>query len=121
MSASQQLEKAATNYASEAVRLDKQGSKGMAITMYQRAIETLLKIVQLYPDYGLNKVYAQRAMAYQERIKSLQGAGYVETQQEKTFDAVGPSGTEKKASYETPLFYPRISSLSHHTPIQCNC
>jgi vacuolar protein-sorting-associated protein 4 len=72
MSASQQLEKSATNYASEAVRLDKQGSKGMAITMYQRAIETLLKIVQLYPDYGLNKVYAQRAMAYQERVQILQ-------------------------------------------------
>jgi SpoVK/Ycf46/Vps4 family AAA+-type ATPase len=72
MSASQQLEKAATNYASEAVRLDKQGSKGMAITMYQKAIETLLKIVQLYPDYGLNKVYAQRAMAYQERVQILQ-------------------------------------------------
>lgn len=73
MSASQELEKSATNYASEAVRLDKQGSRGMAITMYQRAIETLLKIVHLYPDYGLNKVYIQRAMAYQERVKVLQG------------------------------------------------
>ncbi len=32
MSASQELEKSATNYALEAVRLDKHGSKGMAIT-----------------------------------------------------------------------------------------
>jgi SpoVK/Ycf46/Vps4 family AAA+-type ATPase len=75
LSASPELEKAATNYAIEAVRLDKQGSKGMAITMYQRAIETLLKLAQLYPEYGLNKVYIQRAMAYQERIKAIQGVG----------------------------------------------
>ncbi len=73
MSASQELEQAATNYAMEAVRLDKQGSNGMAITMYQKAIETLLKIAHLYPEYSLNKVYIQRAMAYQERVKVLQG------------------------------------------------
>jgi vacuolar protein-sorting-associated protein 4 len=74
MSASQELEKNATTYALEAVRLDKQGSKGMAITMYQKAIESLLQLVQLYPEYSLNKVYVQRAIAYQERIKAVQGA-----------------------------------------------
>ncbi len=74
MSASQELEKAATNSALEAVRLDKQGAKGMAITMYQKAIESLLQLVQLYPEYTLNKVYIQRAIAYQERIKAIQGA-----------------------------------------------
>jgi SpoVK/Ycf46/Vps4 family AAA+-type ATPase len=74
MSAAQELEKNATNYALEAVRLDKQGSKGLAITMYQKAIESLLQLTQLYPEYGLNKVYIQRAIAYQERIKALQGA-----------------------------------------------
>jgi SpoVK/Ycf46/Vps4 family AAA+-type ATPase len=74
MSASSELEKAATAYALDAVRLDKQGQKGRAITLYQKAIESLLQLVQLYPEYGLNKVYVQRAIAYQERIKSLQGA-----------------------------------------------
>jgi SpoVK/Ycf46/Vps4 family AAA+-type ATPase len=74
MSAAQELEKNATTYALEAVRLDKQGSKGMAITTYQKAIESLLQLTQLYPEYGLNKVYLQRAIAYQERIKALQGA-----------------------------------------------
>ncbi|RLI17681.1 AAA family ATPase, partial [Candidatus Bathyarchaeota archaeon] len=73
MGASEELEKLATHYASEAVKLDKQGARGMAIAMYQKAIENLLKLVQLYPNYGLNKVYIQRAMAYQERIKVLQG------------------------------------------------
>jgi len=73
MSASNELEKAATAYALDAVRMDKQGQKGRAITLYQKAIESLLQLVQLYPEYGLNKVYVQRAIAYQERIKVLQG------------------------------------------------
>ncbi len=74
MSASSELEKAATAYALDAVKSDKKGAKGRAITLYQKAIESLLQLVQLYPDYGLNKVYVQRAMAYQERIKILQGS-----------------------------------------------
>jgi SpoVK/Ycf46/Vps4 family AAA+-type ATPase len=74
MSASNELEKAATAYALDAVRLDKQGQRGRAITLYQKSIESLLQLVQLYPEYGLNKVYVQRAIAYQERIKALQGA-----------------------------------------------
>jgi SpoVK/Ycf46/Vps4 family AAA+-type ATPase len=108
MSASSELEKAATSYAIEAVRLDKQGSKGMAITMYQKSIETLLKLVQLYPDYGLNKVYIQRAMSYQERIRAVQGVGgSFEPQQgeekpatEESASSEAPSSEPKKASFE---------------------
>ena len=74
MSASQELEKAATAFALDAVRLDKAGSKGKAIALYQKAIESLLQLVQLYPEYNLNKVYITRAVAYQERIKALQGS-----------------------------------------------
>lgn len=74
MSASQELERVATAYALEAVKMDKLGNKGRAITLYQKAIESLLQLVQLYPEYGLNKVYVQRAIAYQERIKALQGS-----------------------------------------------
>jgi SpoVK/Ycf46/Vps4 family AAA+-type ATPase len=101
MSASQELEKDATNYALEAVRLDKQGSKGMAITMYQKAIETLLKLVQLYPEYSLNKVYIQRAIAYQERIKALQGAVMPVEPRNEAGDVEGAKSTEGgKSSYE---------------------
>ncbi|MFQ5758310.1 MAG: AAA family ATPase [Candidatus Bathyarchaeia archaeon] len=100
MSASQELEKAATNYAIEAIRLDKQGARGMAITMYQKAIETLLKLVQLYPDYGLNTVYIQRAMAYQERIRVLQGAGHIQPRlEERPTETSVPPGTQK-AGYD---------------------
>ncbi len=113
MNASQELEQAATKYAMEAVRLDKQGSKGMAITMYQKGISTLLKLVRLYPNYGLNSVYIQRAQAYQERIKALQGGGpvqpiqHVQPQTERTvemFDQPPPAeaaqGNDGKASYD---------------------
>ena len=106
MSASQELEKNATNYALEAVRLDKQGSRGMAITMYQKAIESLLKLVQLYPEYNLNKVYIQRAMAYQERIKIIQGGLPIQPEEDGEGRPTEPSppgaGTseEKKASFE---------------------
>ena len=101
MSASQELEKNATNYALEAVRLDKQGSKGMAIMMYQKAIESLLKLVQLYPEYSLNKVYIQRAIAYQERIKALQGAVIPVEPQNEARDVEGAKSTEGgKSSYE---------------------
>ncbi|MEM4701156.1 MAG: AAA family ATPase, partial [Candidatus Bathyarchaeia archaeon] len=101
MEAAQELEKSATNYALEAVRLDKQGAKGMAITMYQKAIETLLKLVQLYPEYSLNKIYIQRAIAYQERIKVLQGSIAPTEQQpeSKSVESAKP-GETKKASYE---------------------
>ena len=70
--APQELENSASKYAAEAIRLDSQGSRGMAIQSYQRAIEALVKLVQIYPDYKLNKVYMERATAYQNRIKALQ-------------------------------------------------
>ncbi len=109
MSASQELEKAATKYALEAIRLDKQGSRGMAITMYQKGISTLLKLVRLYPNYGLNSVYIQRAQAYQERIKSLQGQGPVQParyQSERSVEMMdnqppeAKTRTDEKASYD---------------------
>jgi SpoVK/Ycf46/Vps4 family AAA+-type ATPase len=70
--APQELENTASKFAEEAIRLDSQGSRGMAIQHYQRAVESLLKLVQLYPEYKLNKIYVERAKAYQNRIKALQ-------------------------------------------------
>ncbi|MGH9922182.1 MAG: AAA family ATPase, partial [Nitrososphaerales archaeon] len=70
--APQELENTASKYAEEAIRLDSQGSRPMAIQYYQRSVESLLKLVQLYPEYNLNKIYVERAKAYQNRIKALQ-------------------------------------------------
>jgi len=100
MSAAEELEKSATNYAYEAIKLDKQGSRGMAITTYQRAVEILLKLVQLHPEYSLNKVYIQRAMAYRERVLVLQGnVRPIEYQQSEASSPPSIS-EEKKTSYD---------------------
>ncbi|MCW3998437.1 MAG: AAA family ATPase [Candidatus Bathyarchaeota archaeon] len=95
MGASSELEKAATAYALDAVKSDKKGAKGRAVTLYQKAISSLLQLVQLYPEYGLNKVYVQRAMAYQERIKILQGS-FVPSELQVDSD-------ESESSIEKPL------------------
>lgn len=70
--APQELENSASKYAAEAIRLDSEGSNGEAISAYQRAVEALVKLVQIYPDYKLNKIYMERANSYQNRIKALQ-------------------------------------------------
>ncbi|MDG7035411.1 MAG: AAA family ATPase, partial [Nitrososphaerota archaeon] len=69
-----ELESTAIRYANEAIRLDSQGSYPQAVTMYQKAISTLMKLVQLYPRYELNQIYSERAIAYQERIRAIQEA-----------------------------------------------
>src|SRR6188508_3254125 len=70
--APQELENSASKYAAEAIRLDSEGSNGHAISAYQRAVEALVKLVQIYPDYKLNKIYMERANSYKNRIKALQ-------------------------------------------------
>ena len=47
MLASQELENNASRLAEEAIRLDSQGSRGMAIQNYQGAVGSLLKLVHL--------------------------------------------------------------------------
>lgn len=70
--APQELENSASRFAAEAIKLDSQGARGMAITNYQRAIDSLVKLIQLYPDNKLNRIYMERSAAYQNRIKALQ-------------------------------------------------
>jgi SpoVK/Ycf46/Vps4 family AAA+-type ATPase len=101
--APQELENSASKYAAEAIRLDSQGSRGMAINSYQRAIEALVKLVQIYPDYKLNKVYMERANAYQNRIKALQMSHGLEEEKSSPtqIDSVRfepPNGHAHKAS-----------------------
>ena len=70
--APQELEKSASQYATDAIKYDSQGARGMAITNYQKATESLLKLQRLYPDSQLNKIYAERMKSYHNRIKALQ-------------------------------------------------
>ncbi|HJT85304.1 MAG TPA: ATP-binding protein [Nitrososphaeraceae archaeon] len=81
--APQELENSASKYAAEAIRLDSQGSYLMAIQFYQRSIEALNKLIQIYPEYKLNKIYLERSNAYLNRIKSLQISNVLEEEEEK--------------------------------------
>jgi SpoVK/Ycf46/Vps4 family AAA+-type ATPase len=81
--APQELENSASKYAAEAIRLDSQGSRLKAIQFYQRAIEALNKLIQIYPEYKLNKIYLERSNAYLNRIKSLQMSNVLEDEEGK--------------------------------------
>jgi len=70
--APQELENSASRYASEAIKNDSQGARGMAIANYQKAIDSLVKLMRLYPNNKLNKIYTERTTSYQNRIKALQ-------------------------------------------------
>ncbi|MFB5599082.1 MAG: AAA family ATPase [Nitrososphaeraceae archaeon] len=74
----QELENTASKFASEAIKFDSQGSRRKAIELYQHAIEALNKLIQIYPEYKLNKIYMERANAYMNRIKSLQISNILE-------------------------------------------
>jgi SpoVK/Ycf46/Vps4 family AAA+-type ATPase len=100
--APQELENSASKYAAEAIRLDSQGSRLKAIQFYQRAIEALNKLIQIYPEYKLNKIYLERSNAYLNRIKSLQMSNVLEDEEGKS-DIVGndpDSSSDKKTENE---------------------
>jgi SpoVK/Ycf46/Vps4 family AAA+-type ATPase len=69
----------------------------MAIANYQKAIDSLVKLIHLYPDNKLNKVYTERCRAYENRIKALQMTHGVDLE-----PAVDPNATpaEQKAQLE---------------------
>ena len=93
--APQELENSASKYASEAIKCDSQGARGMAIANYQKAIDSLMKLMQLYPRSKLNPVYKERTASYQKRIQVLRDSNSVEP-------AVDPSApaSEQKSNLE---------------------
>ena len=78
--APQELEKSASKYATDAIKYDSQGTRGMAITNYQKATESLLKLTRLYPGSKLNKIYTERMKSYQTRIMALQNTPLTDTE-----------------------------------------
>jgi len=87
--APQELENNASKYASEAIKFDSQGARGMAITHYQHAIDALVKLIQLYPTSKLNPIYKDRCNSYHNRITTLQESRGVEP-------AVDPNASPKE-------------------------
>ena len=66
-----ELEKYALNYANEAVKLDRKGLRDQAAEKYQKAVEVLLKICNLYPNTPQSKIYLKYIESYQRRIKDI--------------------------------------------------
>ena len=91
--APQKLEKSASQFATDAIKYDSQGARGMAITNYQKASESLHKLMRLYPDSKLNKIYAVRMKSYQDRIKALQTTQF--TDAEPVVDPTASQGEQK--------------------------
>lgn len=92
-----ELENIASRYAAEAIRLDSQGSRPLAIQYYQKAVDYLLKLVKLYPDYKLNNIYMERAKAYQNRIRALQEIRTYEDVDDNNGNA---NSTETKSEFD---------------------
>lgn len=115
--APQELENTASKFAAEAIKLDSQGSHSSAINSYQRASEALIKLVQIYPEYKLNRVYLERASAYQNRIKAIQMAnGILEEDKRQNYsvpDLKEPMVNDK----ETPTMSSKFISSTHHHKI----
>ncbi len=76
--ASEELEKLAVKSANEAIQLDRQGYKDMAVEKYNRAIEILKKLCTLYPNAYQNKVYTEYIKQYEKRSKNIKGEQAVE-------------------------------------------
>jgi SpoVK/Ycf46/Vps4 family AAA+-type ATPase len=72
LSASEELERIALKHATEATQLDQQGSRGLAIAKYQRAVDVLLQLCALYPKSSQNLVLMEHVESYRKRIKELQ-------------------------------------------------
>src|ERR687897_894385 len=109
--APQELENSASKYAAEAIRLDSEGSHGMAIQSYQRAIEALVKLVQVYPEYKLNRIYMERASTYQNRIKALQMT--LDVTDETPQETSGPAPEESAKGH-----YLKQKKNSAHSKVQ---
>lgn len=89
----------ASKYASEAIKFDSQGSRGTAIQKYQQAVDTLLRLAKLHPNYALNKIYLKNAKIYQDRITALQNT----TSTSNNIIKSNPSNGGQQASIIEPL------------------
>jgi SpoVK/Ycf46/Vps4 family AAA+-type ATPase len=71
--ASEELERLAIKAANEAIQLERQGYKSMAVAKYTRAVEILKQLCTLYPGSYQNKVYSDYIKQYEKRIGDLGG------------------------------------------------
>jgi hypothetical protein len=58
-------------HAAAAIRLDSQHSYALAIKHYQYAVYAIQELVYSHSSYKIQKIYIERANAYENRIKAL--------------------------------------------------
>lgn len=85
----QELENAASRYASLAIQADSQGARDNAVLYYQKAIDTLTQLLELYPTSKLNQLYRERCQSYYNRIEMFRGSKRLEP-------AVDPNATPEE-------------------------
>jgi len=68
------LESLALEYAKKAVEADKRGLRSLAITYYQKAVDFLMKFIELYPESPVKHAYLKKVREYRYRIAFLKGA-----------------------------------------------
>jgi SpoVK/Ycf46/Vps4 family AAA+-type ATPase len=83
-SASEELEQMAVKYANQAIQYDKQGSRSLAMSRYDRAIEILLKLCALDPDAPHTKFYAKQVESYKHRVHELKDGHAIDNDQMQT-------------------------------------
>ena len=108
MSVATQLEQDAMHYAAEAVQYDKVGNREKAAECYKRAVEQLMRLIKLYPDYTFNKFYIEKVTTYQERIRFLKSE---ESGDESSFG-------EKFTTFETQTTVSNMESPEAKEPME---
>jgi SpoVK/Ycf46/Vps4 family AAA+-type ATPase len=93
--ACEDLEKYAARNVAEAITLDKQGSRNMAISKYRRAVEILVKLCELYPGTPQNTVYSEKVQLCNARILELQHG--------ETVSPLGRSNLVEQTNGTTPI------------------
>ncbi|MDE1863532.1 MAG: AAA family ATPase [Thaumarchaeota archaeon] len=73
MSAVVELESIAGRYASEAIRHEEAGASDRAAASYQKAVDALAKLIQLFPENPINAIYKERCGTYRSKISALAG------------------------------------------------
>lgn len=104
------LEAIALEYANRAVEADKKGIKPLAISNYQKAIESLTKFIELYPDSPLKHVYLKKIREYRYRVAFLKGALSRDANEAKAYvsfitkrEISSGNGSSLKSKEITPL------------------
>jgi len=71
-------------YASKAIEYEQKKQYNEAIKYYRRAIDSLTRLIDLYPDSIMNKNYAYYIMLYRKKVNELENL--IEENEENSYE-----------------------------------